>query len=32
MMQKKGQTYMTIMSQNFENIDYNEKDIVRIIK
>ena len=32
MMQKKGQTYMTIMSQYLENIDYDEKDIVRIIK
>ncbi|MDD2376639.1 MAG: hypothetical protein PHD15_02645 [Clostridia bacterium] len=32
MMQKKGQTYMTIMSKYIENIDYEEKDIVRIIK
>ena len=32
MMQKKGQTYITIMSKFFENINYEEKDIVRIIK
>lgn len=32
MMQKKGQTYMTIMSKYLESIEYEEKDIVRIIK
>lgn len=32
MMQKKGQTYMTIMSKYLENIDYEENDIARIIK
>ncbi len=32
MMQKKSQTYMTIMSKNLENIKYEEKDIARIIK
>ncbi len=32
MMQKKGQTYMTIMSKNLENIEYDEKDIARVIK
>lgn len=32
MMQRKGQTYMTITSRHLENIDYSEKDIARIIK
>jgi hypothetical protein len=32
MMQKKGQTYMTIMSKYLEGIDYTENDIARIIK
>lgn len=32
MMQKKGQTYMTIMSKDLENIEYKENDIARIIK
>ncbi len=32
MMQRKGQTYMTIMSKYLEEIDYEEKDIARIIK
>jgi len=32
MMQKKGQTYMTIMSEYLEKIDYEENDIARIIK
>jgi hypothetical protein len=32
MMQKKGQTYITIMSKYMEKINYEEKDIARIIK
>jgi hypothetical protein len=31
-MQKKGQTYMTFFSKDMDSIEYNEKDIARIIK